>query len=214
MRDRMNRMLIGFGLMFGLQFVVAWLAKSFFGMAGDANIIIGIPLVITVAVYFGGGLIMGLLSERLNLLEPLAIALLAVALNMACYAVGAAPDLTFMSVALKSGSPVLPLAINLGSVVLASMAGAFLGARLNAHAEDWFSRAATLAGFFSLIFGPFLLLMVSGRDAGRPGLPWYVMVIVGLLFVIVAGIGYALFARKKDDISEISISPDYRRDLR
>ena len=63
MTDRSRRLLIGFGLMFGLQFIVAWVARTWFGIVGGSYNIVGLLLIFTVAIYFGGGLAMGLLSH-------------------------------------------------------------------------------------------------------------------------------------------------------
>jgi hypothetical protein len=204
-------MAIGFSLMFGLQFVVAWAARALFGVAGDVNNIVGIPLIFTVAVYFGGGLVMSLLSEEFSWFEPLIVAALAVVINAFCYFLGAAPDLTFVSVAFTSKAPVLPLIVNFGSVILAALAGGFVGARIQSPNDDWISRGAILLGIISLIIGPFLLLTASGQDHGRAGLPWYVVTIIALVFLVIVGIGYALSNREHHEADEISISPDHRK---
>jgi hypothetical protein len=206
MTDRIKRMMIGVGLMFGLQFIVSTAANRWFGVAGDVYNVVGIPLILTVAVYFGGGLVMGLLAEKVNRLELLLASISAVVLNVILYSIGAASDLTFIAIAFGSHTPILSLVINLGSVILAAFAGGFIGARIQTPNNDWISRSIPLLGFLSLVVGPFLLLMASGQNQGRSGLPWYVMVIVGLLFLIVSGVGYFLFNRDND--AGISISPD------
>ena len=209
MTDGIKRMMIGVGLMFGLQFIVSTAANRWFGVAGDVYNVVGIPLILTVAVYFGGGLVMGLLAEKVNRLEILIAAISAVVLNIILYSTGIAPDLTLIAIAFGSHSPALSLIINLGSVILAAFAGGFIGARIQTPNNDWISRSIPLLGFLSLVVGPFLLLMASGQNQGRSGLPWYVMAIVGLLFLVVSGVGYFLFNRDTD--AGMSISPDRRK---
>src|SRR4051794_28345677 len=114
MLDIIKRMVIGFSLMLGLQMIVAWAGKKWLIVAGDNNNIAGIPLIITVAVYFGGGLVMGLLTGKMSWLEPFLVTLLAVVANVLFSIIGAT-DLTFISIALRSKSPALPLLINCGS---------------------------------------------------------------------------------------------------
>ena len=206
--DRVKRMMIGFSLMFGLQMIVAWAAKSWLGIAGDNDNIAGIPLIVAISVYFGGGLVMGLLTEKFIWVEPFLVTLLAVIVNVLFFAIGTATDLTFISIALKSKAPMLPLVINCGLVLLAALAGAFSGARIKMPVDDWISRAAMLFGILSLIIGPYLLLSASGQDRG--GLPWYITAIIFLALLIIVGIGYFLSMREQNDADKISISPDRR----
>jgi hypothetical protein len=207
--DRTKRMTIGFSLMFGLQLIVAWAAQRWFVVAGDNDNIAGIPLILTVSVYFGGGLVMGLLTERFIWVEPFLVTALAVAINVALFITGAGTDLTFISIALSSKSPVLPVLINCGLVMIASLAGAFSGVRIKIPVDDWISRGAMLIGFLSLIVGPYLLLTASGQ--GRVGFPWYVMGIIILAMLIIVGTGYLLSTREHHEAEDLSISSDHRR---
>ncbi|MEW6729874.1 MAG: hypothetical protein AB1489_00930 [Acidobacteriota bacterium] len=228
MANRIKRMLIGFILTIGLQFIFAWIARALTTNKSDEAIVTNadiafMPLIFTVAVYLGGGLVMGLLMEKFDWrerLEPLAIAIIAVSISVLLNAflsfmgVGPAPDLFIASIliGLKERA-VVPLIINFGSVILAAVIGAFIGTRVKTPTDDWISRGATLLGLVSLVLGPFLLLISSAKDQGRPGLPWYVMTIIVLVFLVVAGIGYILFMREHNEAEEISISPDRRRGI-
>ena len=130
MTDRNRRLLIGFALMFGLQFIVAWIARTWFGIVGGASNIVGILLIFTVAIYFGGGMVMGLLSERMLWLEVLAVSSGAVILNSLLYLIGAAPDLTFIAVAFSSKSPAIFLLVNFSSMILSAVIGDYIGVRI------------------------------------------------------------------------------------
>jgi hypothetical protein len=136
MNDRNRRVVIGFGLMFGLQLIIAWIARVWFGIVGDASNIVGFLLIFTVAIYFGGGMIMGLLSEKTNWLELIATASGAIVLNVLLYLVGAAPDLTFISAAGGSSSPVLLLLINFGFMVLSALVGYYGGIRIQRRPNE------------------------------------------------------------------------------
>ncbi|MEW6732912.1 MAG: hypothetical protein AB1489_16420 [Acidobacteriota bacterium] len=202
-------MIIGFSLIFGLQMIVGWAAKTWFGIAGDNDNIAGIPLIFTVAVYFGGGLVMGLLKENMSWLEPVLVTVLTVAANIILFIIGAVTDLTLISIALSSKSPTLPLLLNFGSVMLAAFAGAFSGARIKIPIDDWISRGAMVVGFISLLVGPYLLLSASGKD--RMGLPWYITVIIILALLIIIGFGYVLSTREHNEAEQISINPDHHK---
>src|SRR5438552_5138364 len=130
MTDRNRRIVIGFGLMFGLQFIVAWIARFWFGIVGSANTIVGILLIFTVAIYFGGGMVMGLLSEKMLWLEIVATASGAVILNSLLYLIRAAPDLTFIGAALSSNSPAQFMLINFSLMLLSAIVGHFIGVRI------------------------------------------------------------------------------------
>jgi hypothetical protein len=131
MTERNRHLLIGFGLMFGLQLIVAWIARAWFGIVGGANDIVGIMLIFTVAIYFGGGMVMGLLAEKRAWYEPLAVASISVILNALLYLVGAAPDLTFISAVGNSSSPVILLLVNFGSMLASSLGGYYIGQRIH-----------------------------------------------------------------------------------
>jgi hypothetical protein len=208
MLDRIKRMVIGFSLMLGLQMIVAWTAKAWLIVAGDNDNIAGIPLIITVAVYFGGGLVMGLLTGKMTWLEPFLVTVLAVVANVLFSIIGGT-DLTFISIALHSKSPALPLLVNCGSVMLAVLAGVFIGARIKIPVDDWISRGAMLLGFTSLIIGPYLLLTASGQ--GHVGFPWYMVVIIILALIATVGTGYLLSTREHNETEDMSISSDHRR---
>ena len=136
MTDRRRRLLIGFGLMFGLQFIVAWVARTWFGIVGGSYNIVGLLLIFTVAIYVGGGLAMGLLSEKAAWLELLLTASCSVILNTLLYVVGVAPDLTFISAALVSKSPIFLLLINFSSMVAAALIGYFIGFRMQQQPNE------------------------------------------------------------------------------
>jgi hypothetical protein len=211
MNERFKRITIGFGLMFGLQLIVAWAARAWFGTVGDSFNTFGIPLIFTLAVYFGGGLVMGLFAEKVERIEVAAASAAAIVLNVVLYLLGASSDLTFISIAFISQSPVLALLMNLGSVVLTAFVGSLIGARIQTPNNDWISRFVPFAGFFSLVAGPILLLTASGRSGDNAGLPWYVVAIILLSLTVFAGVGYVLSTRERNDSDEISINPDRRR---
>jgi hypothetical protein len=70
MSDRVKQMAIGFSLILGLQVIFAWTLKAWFVDAADYKNLVGIPLFITVAISVGGGILMGIITEKLIRLEP------------------------------------------------------------------------------------------------------------------------------------------------
>lgn len=221
MDERWKRLLLGFGIMFGMQFLAA-----FFGLKLGQNFpetTFYIMLGFTLAAYFGGGLVMGLLADHVIILEPLLVSLLAITLNTTISALSATQagesagtlqfaDVLLMAYALKKGA-VLSLLFAMAAVVIAALAGALVGERIATPTYDWISTAAPIVGLVSLVIGPIFLLAFSGTEKGNPAVPWPFLIIIMLAFVIVVGVGYLLFTREHNEAEEISISPDHRRDL-
>ena len=219
MDERWKRLLLGFGIMFGMQFLAA-----FFGLKLGQNFpetTFYIMLGFTLAAYFGGGLVMGLLADHVIILEPLLVSLLAITLNTTISALSTSQagdgtlqfaDVLLMAYALKKGA-VMSLLLAMTAVVIAALAGALVGERIATPTYDWISTAAPIVGLVSLVIGPIFLLAFSGTEKGNPAVPWPFLIIIMLAFVIVVGVGYLLFTREHNESEEISISPDHRRDL-
>ena len=69
-------------------------------------------------------------------------------------------------------------------------------------------RMAMLVGIIAAIAGPFLMLLIGGREANN--LPWYVWVIVPLLLLVVMMTGFMMFKRESHEAADISIRPKPR----
>lgn len=217
MDARMKRLLIGFGIMFGMQFLAAYLGLKTGGNNPESTFYI--MLGFTLAAYFGGGLVMGLLSDRIIVLEPAFAALISVAANASLAALSTKStgelgiaDVLFTSYAIQKMA-VGSLLLAVGAVVAAALVGALVGERIAIPTYDWISSAATLFGLICLVIGPIFLLSRTGTERGLPGIPAPFMIIIVLLFLVVVGIGYFLFTRETNEAEEISISPEKRRDL-
>ncbi len=219
MNERWKRLLLGFGIMFGMQFLAAYLGLKLGQSFPETTFYI--MLGFTLAAYFGGGLVMGLLADHVIILEPLLVSLLAITLNTTISALSTGQggdgtlqfaDVLLMAYALKKGA-VLSLLFAMAAVVIAALAGALVGERIATPTYDWISTAAPIVGLVSLVIGPIFLLAFSGTEKGNPAVPWPFLIIIMLAFVIVVGVGYLLFTREHNEAEEISISPDHRRDL-
>lgn len=219
MNERWKRLLLGFGIMFGMQFLAAYLGLKLGQSFPETTFYI--MLGFTLAAYFGGGLVMGLLADHVIILEPLLVSLLAITLNTTISALSTSQggdgtlqfaDVLLMAYALKKGA-VMSLLLAMAAVVIAALAGALVGERIATPTYDWISTAAPIVGLVSLVIGPIFLLAFSGTEKGNPAVPWPFLIIIMLAFVIVVGVGYLLFTREHNEAEEISISPDHRRDL-
>ena len=69
-------------------------------------------------------------------------------------------------------------------------------------------RMAMLAGIIAAIAGPFLMLLIGGREANN--LPWYIWVMVPLLLLVVMATGFMMFRRESHEAADISIRPKPR----
>jgi MFS family permease len=72
-----------------------------------------------------------------------------------------------------------------------------------------FTQPVALIGFVAAgVVGPFVLLMIGGRQSSN--LPWYFWVTILLLLLVVTGVGFLMFTRDSHEGQDISISPDRR----
>jgi hypothetical protein len=76
--------------------------------------------------------------------------------------------------------------------------------------EGRFDRVALLIGLMGAVIGPFVMFSFEGGDvnnASEQQFPWYFLVVVILLVLVIMGIGFLMFTRESHDADEISINP-------
>lgn len=226
MKDRIKWMLVGLGFTFGLQVLISLIFTGIaFSAASSAS---GLPQDTIFLLVFGftlgafliGGFVIGWMSEKVSVSDALIVAVITLALSIMIYM--ALPEgnkgqfvtaswLTNTSGQIAFGSRSL---IFMALALAASAIGAYLGWHVTVPEEGVLDRVALLIGLIGAVVGPFILLAIGGRDPNRsdqPNLPWYFLVIVLALVLVIVGVGFVMFTRESHYEDEISISPEHRK---
>lgn len=212
MKGGRRRILIGAAVIVGMHLAIGALvslyAQSLAASESEpliATLRFGNPLflAITLGSFFIGGLILGLMQERVLLEEPIVASLGAMAVTSLAVWAGAPETIFLVSFAREGAWMSFLVTIAVG--VVATVAGALIGERLRTPSDETpIVRASVAIGLGLVIIGPFLLLMPYG-------LPWYIVVIAILVIFVLVGVAYYLFVQGptfEQEVSEISISPE------
>ncbi len=219
MKRQPKRVLIGLGFTFGLQALISLIASLLlFNQAGkDAPqpIAFLFLLALTLGAFFAGGFIIGLMSDQLHLTDSAIVTCLALLLSILVLTVSTEGNSHYLVSSwisdssgrwLISGQTFLYVAVAL----LASSAGNYLGWHIKVPQENPFDRIALLIGLLGAIVGPFVLFAIGGNRAAetaQQGLPWYFLVIVILLVLVIFGLGFLMFMKEAHHAQDISIHP-------
>jgi hypothetical protein len=220
MKDRIKWILVGLGFTFGLQVIISLI---FTGIAlsahsTEADVVsdtaVAVAFGTAIGAFLIGGFVIGWLTEELRVLDSLIAAVSTLALTLLVHT--ALPtnfkDQFISGVLLSNVSRGLLLS---GLALVAAAIGAYWGWHVNVPQEGALDRVALLLGLVGAIVGPFVLLAIGGRDPSNPGapfLPWYFLVIVLALVLVIVGVGFVLFTRESHYDEEISISPEHHKE--
>jgi MFS family permease len=213
MRDRIKWTLIGLGFTFGLQIIISLLFSGIANRTARNQIDIWwmIAYGLALGAFLVGGFVIGWMSEERRMLDATLVTVVALMLVSLVYlALPNASRGQFVSGYFLSGfqrSLIFTL-LSLGGAA----AGAYLGWHVKVPQEHAVDRIALLVGLLGAVIGPFVLLAISGTDPASPdqaSLPWYVLVMVILVVLVVIGVGFLMFTRESHP-EDTSISPDRR----
>lgn len=220
MKDRIKWILVGLGVTFGLQFIISVLftAIAYSNKSSAADVISDTASAVAFGAALGaflvGGFVIGWLTEELRVVDSLIVAVLTLALTLLMYsALPSGNKGQFVSGYLLSD----PRRGALFGVIalIAAVIGAYWGWHLKVPQEGRLDRIALVAGLVGAVVLPFVLLAIGGRDPSTPnapGLPWYFLVIVLVLVLLIVGAGFVLFTRESHYEDEISISPEHHKE--
>jgi hypothetical protein len=227
MKSRVKSLLVGLGFTFGLQVIISLAFTAFAYSAarshtdvpqGTASIIV---FGFTLGAFLVGGFVVGWVNEDLRIGDGLLVAALTLILTTAVYATLPVANKAQFVTGTMLSDPSGDLALR-GQTILfvvlaliASGIGAYIGWHMTVPGEGVFDRVVLLIGLIGAIVGPFVLLAEGGRDPNRPqepGLPWYFLLIVLILVLVIMGVGFLMFARESSETDEISINPEHRKD--
>ena len=216
MKHRVKWMLIGLGFTFGIQAVISLVTNLLFGKAQSSQgIILVLVFGLTLGAFLVGGFVIGLMSEKIRLLDAAVVALLTVSFNavLLLLASPAKGNYLAMNWLTNSSGHLSITGQNFLYIVLAlasAMAGTYIGWRIRTPQEGQFDRIALLAGLMGAVIGPFALFSFEGNGAEQTNeqqFPWYFLVIVILLVLVIMGIGFLMFTRESHNAEEVSLNP-------
>ena len=219
MKHRIKWMLVGLGFTFGLQSLIALLANLlFFGepTAPPPRIVIALVFGLMIGAFLVGGFLVGLMNEEFRLLDTSAVTLWTLLLSALVFAFSSGVSGRFYLTTHWLSDPTGQLSITAGSflyiilALTATAAGAYLGYRVKVPQEGQLDRVAALVGLLGAVVGPFVLFSIGGNDsstAGSQGFPWYFLVIVILIVLVIMGVGFLMFTHESHHTEEISIHP-------
>jgi MFS family permease len=218
MKRQTKRVLIGLGFTFGLQALISFIASLLlFKHTKDApqTLTFLFLLALTLGAFFAGGFIIGLMSDNIRLTDSAIVTLLALLLSVLVLTVSTEGNSHYLVTSwisdssgrwLISGQTFLYIALAL----IASSAGNYLGWHINVPQENQFDRLAMLIGLLGAIVGPFVLFAIGGDssdEASQQGLPWYFLVIVILLVLVIISLGFLMFMRESHHGQDLSLHP-------
>jgi len=227
MKSRIKSLLVGLGFTFGLQVLIslAFTALAFNAAHTETNIPQGTASIIvlgfTLGAFLVGGFVVGWVNEQLRIVDGLLVAILTLILTTAVYATLPMGNKAQFVTGTMLADPHGDLALRGQSILFIVLAlivsgiGAYIGWHMTVPGEGVFDRVVLLIGLIGAIVGPFVLLAEGGRDPNHPqepGLPWYFLVIVLILVLVIMGVGFLMFARESNEAEDISISPDRRKE--
>ncbi len=228
MNTRIKSMVGGLGFAFGLQVIISLI---FTGIAFSAarsetgiqqNMITLLIFGLTLGAFLIGGFVIGRMGDTFYVLDAIIVALLTLILSTLIFLM--LPDMNrdqfVTGLWLSGGSRSLTFTFRsllfVGCSVVASVIGAYIGSRVSAPRESMLDRTALILGLIGAVIGPFILLAISGGDPtnpNQPNLPWYFLLIVFILLLVIVGAGFIMFTRVSHYEEDISINPDVRKEV-
>jgi hypothetical protein len=202
MKERIKWLCMGVGVMYGMQLIILLIIHSLIPLsAPPAFSVLLATVVYTLVAFMAGGFVIGLMSERVAIIEPAIATVLTLAIDAITTAAGLSGMFLF-SVAIAEGS--YGTALTIAAVALvAAMAGSLTGERMATPSENWVDQTLVILGMSGLVAGPFLLLSTF--------LPRLVSIGMGLLLLCAIWLISHHFHQQDREEEELSIRPEYIR---
>lgn len=230
MKDRIKWMLTGLGFTFGLQVVISLIFTAVAYSAAQSQTDLGqgtislYVLGITLGAFFIGAFIIGWMTEESQMSDALTDAMIVVVATLLIsalvyWALPAGNKGQFVT-GIWMSDATGQIAFSMRSLLFVVLtlavaaAGAYGGWHVTVPQEGLIDRVILVIGLVGAVVGPFLLLALSGGDPGsnQPALPWYFMVIVLVLLLVIIGIGFVMFTRESTYDDDISINPEHHKE--
>jgi hypothetical protein len=216
MKHRMKGMLLGLGFTFGIQATISLITNLLFGKTqSPQGIFLVLVFGLTLGAFLVGGFVIGLIGEKIRLLDSAIVATVTILLNVLLLMLTSSGSGKYLAMNwLNDSAGRISITgqsfLYIILALMASLAGTYIGWRVKAPQEGQFDRIALLVGLMGAVIGPFVLFSFEGSDAGSANeqhLPWYFLAIVILLVLVIMGIGFLMFTRESRNADDISIRP-------
>jgi hypothetical protein len=203
MKERIKWLCMGVGVMYGMQLIILLIIHSLIPLsAPPAFSVLLATVVYTLVAFMAGGFVIGLMSERVAIIEPAIATVLTLAIDAITATAGGLSGMFLFSVAIGQGSYGTALTIAAVAMV-AAMAGSLTGERMAIPSENWVDQTLVILGMSGLVAGPFLLL--------GSFLPRLVSVGMGVLLLCAIWLISHHFHQQDREEEELSIRPEHIR---
>ena len=159
MKERLKWLCVGVGVMFGMQLIILLIVHNLFlaphprdSRACWQPSPIRCRLHGRRVCYWSHG-------ERIEIVEPVAATVVTLAIDVLTTLAGGLSGMFLFSLAFRQGDYGVALAIG-GVAVVAALAGALAGERLEAPVESWINQALMILGLAGLVLGPYLVISI------------------------------------------------------
>ena len=167
MKQRLKWLCVGVGVMFGMQLIILLIVHNLIPVAappGFSSLLA--TIVYTLVAFMAGGFVIGLMAERIEIVEPVAATVVTLAIDVLTTLAGGLSGMFLFSLAFRQGDYWVAFAIG-GVAIVAALAGALAGERLEAPVESWINQALMIVGLAGLVLGPYLVISVCYEHTAR-----------------------------------------------
>ena len=206
MKERLKWLCVGVGVMYGMQLLILLIVHNLIPASappGFSNLLA--TVVYTLVAFMAGGFVIGLMAERIEIIEPVIATVVTLAIDVVTTLAGGLSGMFLFSFAVGQGDYGIALTIG-GVAVVAALAGALAGERLAVPMESWIDQALIILGLVGLVMGPYFVIS-SAMSIPRS-------VTVGFGILLLGGIWWVSHHFHKQDEEEeaMSIRPEAARE--
>jgi len=158
MKERLKWLCVGVGVMYGMQLLILLIIHNLIPATAPPGFSILLATVVyTLVAFMAGGFVIGLMAERIEIVEPVIATVVTLAIDVLTTLVGGLSGMFLFSFAVGQGDYGIALTIG-GVAVVAALAGALAGGRLAVPVESWIDQALMIVGLAGLVMGPYLVI--------------------------------------------------------
>jgi len=161
MKERVKWLSVGVGVMFGMQVLILFIIHNLIPAVappGFSNLLATIAY--TLVAFLAGGFVIGLMAERIEIVEPVLATMVTLAIDVVTTLVGGLGGMFLFSFAVQQGDYGIAAAIG-GVATVAALAGSLAGERLTVPEESWIDQTLMVLGLAGLVIGPYALISAA-----------------------------------------------------